>query len=189
MTWGTAFGGHHGGTRFRGRSWAALALVVLLSAVGLSIPRSAPAMPLPANDSGITGHFDTTVSMGAAMRVSERDERLFSRGSGGKALSFNNDDGNLNYDRGDLVSLSAKVNHELQLNLESPGAELGLFGRVLYFYDHVVADGDNHGYGDRPGRRARRAELPSHGSQPHPRADGLDSRSTTRGWRFGRLRS
>ena len=142
MTWGTAFGGHHGGTRFRGRSWAALALVVLLSAVGLSIPRSAPAMPLPANDSGITGHFDTTVSMGAAMRVSERDERLFSRGSGGKALSFNNDDGNLNYDRGDLVSLSAKVNHELQLNLESPGAELGLFGWVLYFYDHVVADGD-----------------------------------------------
>ena len=83
MTWGTAFGGHHGGTRFRGRSWAALALVVLLSAVGLSIPRSAPAMPLPANDSGITGHFDTTVSMGAAMRVSGRDERLFSRGSGG----------------------------------------------------------------------------------------------------------
>ena len=80
--------------------------------------------------------------MGAAMRVSERDELLFSRGNGGKALSFNNDDGNLNYDRGDLVSLSAKVNHELQLNLESPGAELGLFGRVLYFYDHVVADGD-----------------------------------------------
>ncbi len=119
-----------------------LLLIGLLAVAALSTPRSVPAMQLPANDSGITGHFDTTVSMGAAMRVSERDERLFSRGSGGKALSFNNDDGNLNYDQGDLVSLSAKVNHELQLNLESPGAELGLFGRVLYFYDHVVADGD-----------------------------------------------
>ena len=142
MTSGTAFGGHHGGTRYRGRSWAGLALVVLLSAVGLSMPRSAAAMQLPANDSGITGYFDTTVSMGAAMRVSGRDERLFSIRSGGKARSFNSDDGNLNYDRGDLVSLSAKVNHELQLSLENQGADLGLFGRVLYFYDQVVADGD-----------------------------------------------
>ena len=142
MTSGTAFGGNHGGTRFRGRSWAGLALVVVLSAVGLSMPRSAAAMQLPANDSGITGYFDTTVSMGAAMRVSGRDERLFSIRSGGKARSFNSDDGNLNYDRGDLVSLSAKVNHELQLSLENQGADLGLFGRVLYFYDQVVADGD-----------------------------------------------
>ena len=142
MKSGTSFGGQHVGTRFRGRSWAALALVVLLSAVGMAVPRSAPAMQLPANDSGITGHFDTTVSMGAAMRVSERNELLFSRGSGGKAYSFNNDDGNLNYDRGDLVSLGTKVNHELQLSLENQGADLGFFGRVLYFYDHVVAEGD-----------------------------------------------
>ena len=142
MTSATAFGGHHGGTRSRGRSWAGLALAVLLSAVGLSMPGSAAAMQLPANDSGITGYFDTTVSMGAAMRVSGRDERLFSIRSGGKARSFNSDDGNLNYDRGDLVSLSAKVNHELQLSLENQGADLGLFGRVLYFYDQVVADGD-----------------------------------------------
>ena len=142
MISGTAFGGRHGGARLRGRSWAAVALVVLLSAVALSSPRSAAAMQLPANDSGITGFFDTTVSMGAAMRVSGRDERLFSIRSHGKARSFNNDDGNLNYDRGDFVSLSAKVNHELQLNLENQGADLGLFGRVLYFYDHAVADGD-----------------------------------------------
>ncbi|MDE0030604.1 MAG: DUF1302 domain-containing protein [Deltaproteobacteria bacterium] len=126
----------------RTRTWAAWVLAGLLTAAGAAAPRSAAALPLPANDSGITGYFDTTVSMGAAMRVSGRDDLLFSRASGGTAFSFNTDDGNLNFDRGDLVSLNTKVNHELQLNLENPGAELSLFGRVLYFYDHVVADGD-----------------------------------------------
>ncbi len=142
MTSGMAFAARVGRTRFRCRAPAALAVAILLAAVGLSRPPSAPAMQLPANQGGITGHFDTIISMGAAMRVSERDELLFSRGSGGQAYTFNNDDGNLNFDRGDLVSLSTKVNHELQLNLENQGAELGLFGRVLYFYDQVVADGD-----------------------------------------------
>ena len=132
---------------FRGRRerpWAPMAWVLagLMIAAGLSNPGPAPALPLPANDGGVTGHFDTTVSMGAAMRVSGRDDLLFSRASGGKAYSFNLDDGNLNFDRGDLVSLNTKVNHELQLNLENPGAELSLFGRVLYFYDYVIADGD-----------------------------------------------
>ncbi len=127
---------------FRWSAFAGTVLAGLLAAAALSTPRPAAAMQLPAGDSGVTGYFDTTVSTGAAMRVSGRDERLFSRGSGGKALSFNNDDGNLNFDRGDLVSLNTKVNHELQLNLDNPGAELSLFGRVLYFYDHVVADGD-----------------------------------------------
>ena len=128
----------------RGRPWAPTAAVLagLMIAAGLFHPGSTAALPLPANDSGVTGYFDTTVSMGAAMRVSGRDELLFSRASGGKAYTFNSDDGNLNFDRGDLVSLNTKVNHELQLNLENPGAELSLFGRVLYFYDQVVADGD-----------------------------------------------
>ncbi len=128
----------------RGRPWAPAARVLagLMIAAGLFHPGSAAALPLPANDSGVTGYFDTTVSIGAAMRVSGRDELLFSRASGGNAYTFNSDDGNLNYDRGDLVSLNTKVNHELQLNLENPGAELSLFGRVLYFYDQVVADGD-----------------------------------------------
>lgn len=128
----------------RGRPWAPTAAVLagLMIAAGLFHPGSTAALPLPANDSGVTGYFDTTVSMGAAMRVSGRDDLLFSRASGGKAYTFNSDDGNLNFDRGDLVSLNTKVNHELQLNLENPGAELSLFGRVLYFYDQVVADGD-----------------------------------------------
>ena len=74
---------------------------------------------------------------------------------------FNNDDGNLNFDRGDLVSLNTKVNHELQLNLENPGAELSLFGRVLYFYDHVVADGDTERTSlSAAARAARRTRLP-----------------------------
>ncbi|MCY4486927.1 MAG: DUF1302 domain-containing protein [Deltaproteobacteria bacterium] len=117
-------------------------LAGLMVAAGLSNPRFAAALALPANESGVTGYFDTTVSMGAAMRASGRDDRLFSLASGGKAYTFNGDDGNLNFDRGDLVSLNTKVNHELQLNMENPGAELSLFGRVLYFYDHAVADGD-----------------------------------------------
>ncbi len=124
------------------RPWTAWALAGLIIAACGSHPRLAAALPLPANDKGVTGHFDTTVSMGAAMRVSQREDLLFSRASGGKAYTFNSDDGNLNFDRGDLVSLNAKINHELQLHLERPGAEWSLFGRALYYYDHVAADGD-----------------------------------------------
>lgn len=52
------------------------------------------------------------------------------------SASLNNDDGNLNYDKGDLISGLAKVSTDLTLNW----GDWGLFVRGLYFYDAVNND-------------------------------------------------
>lgn len=52
------------------------------------------------------------------------------------AASINNDDGNLNYRRGDLFSAPAKVTSDLTLSL----GDFGFFARALYFHDFVNND-------------------------------------------------
>lgn len=118
------------------------AMTALLMLFSLQ-PRPSGALELPASDSGFTGYFDTTVSIGAAKRTQGRKSRLFAVSNGGAAWSNNEDDGNLNYDPGDLVSANVKVTHELELSRQN----LGLFLRASYFYDSAIAD-------DRPERTA-----------------------------------
>lgn len=84
----------------------------------------------------VRGSFDTTLSIGAAMRVSDQDEGIIGRENGGQANSVNGDNGNLNYESGDPTSLSGKVTHELELGWKN----LGFFSRAFYFYDTVVMD-------------------------------------------------
>ncbi|MXY14992.1 MAG: DUF1302 domain-containing protein [Proteobacteria bacterium] len=108
---------------------AGLALACLL-------PLQATAVELPGSASGITGYFDTTVSVGAAIRTQGRKNNLIAVSNGGSAWSINEDDGNLNYDTGDFVSANTKITHELELNR----GNLGIFARALYFYDYAIAD-------------------------------------------------
>ncbi len=111
---------------------AMAALLVLFSAQ----PHRSVALELPSGESGITGYFDTTVSIGAAKRTQGRKSKLVAASNGGAAWSINEDDGNLNYDPGDLISANVKVTHELELNRQN----LGLFLRTSYFYDSAIAD-------------------------------------------------
>lgn len=99
-----------------------------------------PALALPINlmDGQLTGNFDTTVSVGASMRVQDRDLGLIGIRNGGSAGSINSDDGNLNYSRGDLTSGATKALHELDLKYSN----YGLFGRFFYFYDPVIMNSD-----------------------------------------------
>ena len=108
---------------------AGLALACLL-------PFRSMAVELPGSAAGITGYFDTTVSVGAAIRTQGRKDNLIAVSNGGSAWSINEDDGNLNYDTGDFVSANTKITHELELNR----GNLGVFARALYFYDHAIAD-------------------------------------------------
>ena len=108
---------------------AGLALACLL-------PLQATAVELQGSTSGITGYFDTTVSVGAAIRTQGRKNNLIAVSNGGSAWSINEDDGNLNYDTGDFVSANTKITHELELNR----GNLGIFARALYFYDYAIAD-------------------------------------------------
>jgi len=82
---------------------------------------------------------DTTVSMGASMRASGRDCAHVGLENGGCLTekgtnwSANGDDGNLNFDSGDLVSAVVKVTTDFEARYENFGG----FMRVKAFYDQV----------------------------------------------------
>lgn len=87
----------------------------------------------------VTGSFDTTVSLGAQWRMQSRDPGLVSIANGGTSRDPNSDDGNLRYDRGDVVSTLLKATHDLDLKYRNFGA----FVRASYFYDFAVHDKGN----------------------------------------------
>jgi len=108
----------------------------LAAAVALALGVGAPAQGFEfSSDSGeLWGSFDTTVSLGARWRMQKPDDSLIGIANGGTARSVNEDDGNLNWDRGEVVSLTAKATHDLELNYRNYGA----FVRATYFYDDAV---------------------------------------------------
>ena len=120
---------------------------------------------------GIQGTFNTTATLGAAMRMQDRSAQLVGKGNLNPELcgrapngdplhevcvglfrdqtfkaenlvaapgqfTVNADDGNLNYDRGDLIQAPFKVLSDLTLNY----GDFGLFFKALYFYDFVNND-------------------------------------------------
>ena len=129
-------GARRSGSGFRLQAGACAAVALLMSAV--APPSLSIAAELPYNESGITGYFDTTVSIGTAIRTQGRDKAIIAIANGGYAPSFNEDDGNLNYNKGDFVSANVKISHELQLDVRN----LSFFGRAFYFYDHAAAAND-----------------------------------------------
>ena len=82
----------------------------------------------------LAGNFDTTITFGALWRAQGRDPARIAITNGGTARSPNEDDGNLNYDKGDLASALVKVGHDLDVRWRN----LGFFARVFYFYDVAV---------------------------------------------------
>ena len=50
--------------------------------------------------------------------------------------SINTDDGRLNFDNGDWIGATAKVNHDLQFSYEN----FTVFSRFYYFYDNIMSD-------------------------------------------------
>lgn len=98
---------------------------------------SNPASAVDISGESFKGSIDTTVSYGVAQRVSARDQDLIGFANGGKASSVNGDDGNLNYDKNDLVSNVVKVTSEMELDWGTFGA----FIRGTAFYDFENQDG------------------------------------------------
>ena len=99
--------------------------------------------------------FDHTFSVGASWRVEDRDERLIGKanlyqlrtgrsiqdlwGSGivpDGAWSNNSDDGNLNFENGDMFSQVIKGLHELDIRHKD--GDYGFFVRGLWYLDTVL---------------------------------------------------
>ena len=86
----------------------------------------------------VSGSLDSTLSYGLSWRTADRDKDIIGLKEGGKAYSANGDDGNLNYDDGDLFSNITKITSDLSLDYKN----FGLFVRGSAFYDFENQDGD-----------------------------------------------
>lgn len=121
-------------------------------------------------DDGWTGSFDTTLTYGFAVRASRSDPSNIGIGNapyspvGGTAMSVTNDDGDLNFKRGQPVSKVMRATHEIDMNRGS----FGFFGRVTYAYDTIASRADIDELGgskNKVGHDARLLDLYVHDSE------------------------
>ncbi|WP_194756999.1 DUF1302 domain-containing protein [Aliidiomarina indica] len=116
----------------------------LASAVALAIAMPAQAAEFTAGPFEV--NFDSTFSVGATWRVGSRDNRVLHPGNfeGGLGQSGVADDGNLNFDRGDLTSWVFRGIHDVDIRTQNSG---GVFIRFNYWYDAVLErEGVPHGH-------------------------------------------
>jgi len=112
--------------------WLKSLLLVLLT-----VSWAAPAAAFQFSLGEVQGNLDTTLSYGLSWRMEDQDKRIVGP-PWGTAYSHNYDDGNLNYDKGELFSNLAKITSELELDYRN----FGLFVRGSAFYDFENNDGD-----------------------------------------------
>lgn len=134
-----------------------------LAIAGVIAMACQPAAAFDFSRGELSGSLDTTVSFGASWRAQDQADDLIAKAyfdptivaqiaaltDAGMYLeaqqlqlaargrfSANRDDGNLKYDKGNLISNAFKVTSELSLNYRDSGA----FARATYFYDFENAD-------------------------------------------------
>jgi hypothetical protein len=140
---------------------------LLACAIGLALSAQ-QAQALEIRQGDFSMNIDTTLSYGVGMRVSSRDDDLVAKShfnpvvsqlpleqqiaSPGR-FSANSDDGNLNFDRGDLVFNAARISSEALINYRRYGA----FIRGNFFHDFTLNNMDelSSDAKDRVGQRAR----------------------------------
>lgn len=143
------------------RAVTACARAALAAALLAPFTASALTFDLGSGDYAVTGVLNTTVTVGGAWRMQNRSSTIVGKSNinpdvcaqyqscqgvfkdqtaPAKALvaapgafSLNGDDGNLNYDRHDLVQAVGKVTQDIKLTM----GDFEFFGRWLYFYDGV----------------------------------------------------
>jgi hypothetical protein len=108
-----------------------LGLLALVSAAPLSLSA------VTFDWRGVSGSFDSTLSVGGIYRLGNPDPEFYGTSNGGRQNSVNTDDGNLNYGRG-WASQVFKGTHDLEVKYQN----LGAFVRGAYFYDWENQDDD-----------------------------------------------
>ncbi len=109
-----------------------------LLAFVLAATFAVPAFAFQFDYGDLSGSLDSTLSYGLAWRMEDQDPDIVGLSNGGNAFSVNGDDGNLNYDKGDLISNTAKITSDLALQYK----KFGFFVRGTAFYDFENNDGD-----------------------------------------------
>ncbi len=114
---------------------------MLLASCALSLP----AMAVEFQWGEIEGSFNSQISIGASWRLESQDPRLVTFGNRPDiattpsigASTGTADDGNANFDDGDIYSLILKGVHDLELRK----GDFGVFLRGKYWYDEELANG------------------------------------------------
>ena len=109
---------------------------MLLATCALSVPAAAVEFQW----GELEGSFNSQISLGASWRMSEMDPRLVTPGNSpgfGEASTGTADDGDLNFEDGDIYSLILKGVHDFELRK----GDFGLFLRGKYWYDEELANG------------------------------------------------
>ncbi len=106
---------------------------------------AAPVLAVEFSLGDVEGSFNSQLSIGASWRAEGRDSSLISLGNGGSLTEASmastngvNDDGNLNFDDGDVFSKVFKGVHDLELRYQN----VGVFLRGKYWYDFELKDED-----------------------------------------------
>lgn len=105
-------------------------------AVAIALGCAAPAQAVNFSLGEIEGQFDSSLSIGASWSVRGADPDLVGTRNGGKASSQTNDDGRLNFKRGETFSKIFKGIHDLELKY----GDSGVFVRGKYWYDFETKD-------------------------------------------------
>ena len=122
----------------RVRTAGAIALAGLLALVWTA---PVEGIDLSGKGSNFSLNLDVTLSWGARYRVDERDPAIISRFEGGTAHSVNGDDGNLNFEKGSIVSNTPKATIDFSFASNPNKAHrFGFFVRGSAFYDFVLKD-------------------------------------------------
>jgi len=82
--------------------------------------------------------FDSTFSMGASVRTQDPDKRIVGIVNGGTSRSVNEDNGNLNYKKGEVFAAVLKGSHDFDVSY----GDTGFFARFGYFTDIAAAKKD-----------------------------------------------
>jgi Protein of unknown function (DUF1302) len=111
-------------------------------ALAVALAGAAPAFALQFEfDNGIKANVDTTLSYGIAIRASGRDPALIGIANGGTSRSVNEDDGDLNFDKGKAFANVVKATTDVEIKWKN----FGFFGRGTAFYDFDLHDSDKLG--------------------------------------------
>ncbi|WOH38185.1 DUF1302 family protein [Thalassotalea fonticola] len=86
-------------------------------------------------ENGVTIDLDTSLTYDAQWRQEERDNTILSEGGGGLP-NFLTDDGNLNFDDGDMTQNRFSFSSDLDVNF----GDGGVFVRVRGWYDDIYKD-------------------------------------------------
>ena len=109
----------------------------LAAALALALAPVAPAFAMQFElNNGVKINLDTTLTYGIAIRASERDPNLIGIANGGTSRSVNEDDGDLNFDKGKAFANVIKATSELEMKWRN----FGVLGRGTCFYDFDLHD-------------------------------------------------